>query len=96
MNKSSAITEWLDNPKRLITVAIIIVVLGVALYFGIKYIKRSINQIQREQRRRELIDEQSESASYSKAQFMEWADQLYTAMKGWVRTRTPSTGSWAT
>lgn len=82
MTKSSAITEWLDNPKRLITVAIIIVVLGVALYFGIKYIKRSINQIQREQRRRELIDEQSESASYSKAQFKEWADQLYTAMKG--------------
>lgn len=46
MAKSSAITEWLDNPKRLITVAIIIVVVIVLLVIGGKYIKKLWQKVQ--------------------------------------------------
>lgn len=46
MAKSSEITEWLDNPKRLITVAIIIVVVIVLLVIGGKYIKKLWQKVQ--------------------------------------------------
>lgn len=82
MAKSTAITEWLDNPKRLITVAIIIIVVVVALYFGIKYLKKYILKQKRNRDRQELIDNQAANASYAEGQYKEWADQLYIAMKG--------------
>ncbi len=84
--KGKVIAEWLDNPKRLIAAAIIIVIAIVIIAIFGKKIKNWITDLKQqrdlEKDNDKLIEATGQTPSYADVQYRQWADKLYVAMKG--------------
>lgn len=84
---ANAFDKIIDNPKRAIALAILVVLAVVLLVFFWKKIKNAISGVQTQLDNNKLIKEEiavsGVSPSYSDAQFRVFAQDLYGAMKGW-------------
>jgi len=78
--------EWfLDNPKRLITILIVLIIVALIIYFSWSKIKGLFRNLQLKSIKNDEINEEIANGnlpSYPDTKYKEFANRLYTAMKG--------------